>query len=66
MGACVCVSPSLFLRRCAGISILIAVDPLLRPTTCRLIMGDETLGVFKRTMTRTDVRKLDLPTLSGP
>ncbi len=35
-----------------------------RPSTCRLISGDETVGVFKRTMTRTDVTKLTLPPLN--
>jgi hypothetical protein len=50
--------------RCAGISILMNVATADRPSTCRLILGDETVGVFKRTMTRTDVTRLPLPDLT--
>lgn len=53
------------LYRCAGIIILMNVDPLQRPSTCRLILGDETVGVFKRTMTHTDVTRLALPDLNA-
>ena len=41
------------------------VIPADRPSTCRLIKGDETVGVFKRTMTRTDVNRLALPNLNA-
>jgi hypothetical protein len=46
------------IRRCAGVILL---DTLLlsdRPKTCSLIKGDPSLGVFLRTVTRTDVTRL--------
>lgn len=50
--------------RCAGIVIDLTVVIDNRAKTCRLIKGDETLGVFKRTVTRTDVTRLQQPNLT--
>jgi hypothetical protein len=49
--------------RCTGIIIDIFVTTSLTPTSCKLIKGDETVGVFKRTVTRADVTRLEKPTL---
>jgi hypothetical protein len=46
---------------CAGVVLRPASDPTFTPKTCLLISGDTTLGLTKRSMTRTVVAQLALP-----
>lgn len=50
-------SPAVVLQ-CAGFILDSTVSIAARPTTCKLIKGDNSPGVFRRSMIRADISRL--------
>jgi hypothetical protein len=48
---------------CAGITMDMWVGYLTSPRSCNLIRGDTNLGRFLRTVTRADVKRLQVPSI---
>lgn len=46
---------------CAGVVVDSTVDFTARPKTCRLVKGSTQVGVFKRSMVRADINRLQPP-----
>lgn len=46
---------------CAGVVMQAAATPAQSASSCQVIKGDPRLGVYKRSMTRADVNRLDIP-----
>lgn len=46
---------------CAGVVVDSTVDISARPKTCRLVKGSTQVGVFKRSMVRADINRLQPP-----
>lgn len=47
---------------CAGVTVLMTVEPWKIGTTCRLVFGDATPGRFKRSMIRADLERIGFRT----